>query len=41
MANIAQVFHWPPQAMYDFTLLELMEWQERARIRCETNNPKK
>jgi hypothetical protein len=36
MADIAVVFHWPPAAMYDFTLVELMEWRERARERNGT-----
>ncbi|WP_018748812.1 GpE family phage tail protein [Chitiniphilus shinanonensis] len=35
MADIATVFHWPPQAMHDFTLAELMAWRERARVRYE------
>ncbi|MFC5583385.1 GpE family phage tail protein [Rhodanobacter terrae] len=33
MADIAVVFHWPPAAMADLTVLELMEWRERARER--------
>ncbi|WP_337881755.1 GpE family phage tail protein [Chromobacterium haemolyticum] len=33
MADIATVFHWPPAAMDAFTLVELMEWRERARQR--------
>jgi hypothetical protein len=33
MADIAVVFHWTPQSMDAFTLTELMEWRERARIR--------
>jgi len=33
MADIAVVFHWPPAAMWDMTLLELVEWRERARQR--------
>lgn len=33
MADIAAVFHWPPAAMADLTVLELMEWRERARER--------
>lgn len=36
MADIALVFHWPPQAMNEFTLAELMEWRERARERYES-----
>lgn len=35
MADIAVVFHWTPQAMADFTLTELAEWRERARVRVE------
>jgi hypothetical protein len=30
MADIAVVFHWPPQAMDAFTLTELAEWHGRA-----------
>ncbi|MFC3549446.1 GpE family phage tail protein [Lysobacter cavernae] len=33
MADIAAVFHWPPAAMQDMSLPELMEWRERARER--------
>lgn len=33
MADIAVVFHWPPQAMDAMSLTELMDWRERARIR--------
>lgn len=33
MADIAAVFHWPPAAMFDFELDELIEWRERARVR--------
>lgn len=36
MADIAVVFHWPPQAMDDFSLAELMEWREHARERHES-----
>ena len=35
MADIAVVFHWPPQAMDGMELTELMAWRERARERCE------
>ncbi|WP_374248057.1 GpE family phage tail protein [Thermomonas sp.] len=35
MADIAAVFHWPPAAMQDMDLMELMAWRERARQRCE------
>ena len=33
MANIAVVLHWPPPAMYDLPLSELMYWHEQARLR--------
>lgn len=33
MADLAVVFHWPPAAMDDFSLTELMDWRERARVR--------
>ncbi|WP_092437071.1 GpE family phage tail protein [Collimonas sp. OK607] len=33
MADIATVFHWPPQAMDDLPIAELMAWRERARVR--------
>jgi hypothetical protein len=33
MADIATVFHWPPPTMDGFTLRELADWRERARIR--------
>lgn len=33
MADIAAVFHWAPQSMDGFDLVELMQWRERARIR--------
>jgi len=33
MADIATIFHWPPDAMADMTLTELAEWRERARVR--------
>jgi len=33
MADIAAVFHWPPAAMFEMSLTELMEWRERARER--------
>ncbi|WP_105534010.1 GpE family phage tail protein [Solimicrobium silvestre] len=36
MADIAVVFHWPPAAMSEFTLSELMDWRERARVRSTT-----
>jgi len=30
MANIAVVFHWPPQAFADMSLIELMQWHQKA-----------
>ncbi|MCC5811332.1 MAG: GpE family phage tail protein [Ectothiorhodospiraceae bacterium] len=33
MADLAAVFHWPPDTMDNFTLTELMDWRERARKR--------
>ena len=33
MADIAVVFHWPPQAMDGLSLADLMDWRERARLR--------
>ena len=33
MADIAVVFHWPPHAMDDLDLSDLMAWRERARVR--------
>ena len=33
MADIAVVFHWPPTAMDDLALTELIDWRERARVR--------
>jgi hypothetical protein len=40
MADIAVVFHWPPQAMTGFSLSELVEWRERARVRTEKQDGK-
>lgn len=36
MADIAVVFHWPPQAMAELYLDELIAWRERARARHES-----
>lgn len=33
MADIAVIFSWPPQTMYEMSLPELMEWREQARKR--------
>jgi len=35
MADIAVVFGWTPRDMADFTLTELTEWRERARVRSQ------
>jgi hypothetical protein len=37
MANIAVIFHWPPDVMDAMPLGELLEWQERARERSQPN----
>ncbi|MFX1735410.1 GpE family phage tail protein [Paraburkholderia sp. A1RI_3L] len=34
MADIATVFGWAPPVMDAFTLTELMDWRERARVRA-------
>ena len=36
MADVALVFHWRPADMADMSLVELMQWRERARQRHET-----
>ncbi len=36
MADIALVFGWRPQDMYQMSIEELADWRERARRR---NNP--
>lgn len=33
MADIAVVFHWPPAAMADMALAELMDWRRLAAQR--------
>ncbi|MCF9034705.1 GpE family phage tail protein [Acinetobacter nectaris] len=30
MANIAVVFHWPPQTYHTMYLSELMQWHQKA-----------
>lgn len=30
MADIAAVFHWPPDAMAKMTVSDLVAWQQRA-----------
>lgn len=36
MADLAAVFHWRPADMDGFSIEELMEWRERARVRIES-----
>lgn len=38
MADIALIFHWPPQAFDDMSFTELMQWREKARERNEQEN---
>ncbi|MEB0137984.1 MULTISPECIES: GpE family phage tail protein [unclassified Undibacterium] len=38
MADIAVVFHWPPAALHALSLVELMDWRERARVRSCSDN---
>lgn len=33
MADIAVVFHWPPDAMFRMDVSELMLWRGHARLR--------
>lgn len=33
MADLAVVFHWAPADMDRLSVLELMSWRERARLR--------
>ena len=34
MANIAAIFHWPPDAMERLSLADLMIWHGEALARC-------
>ncbi|WP_080429750.1 GpE family phage tail protein [Burkholderia ubonensis] len=34
MADIASVFGWTPATLDSFSLAELMDWRERARVRA-------
>ncbi|PAJ87921.1 MULTISPECIES: GpE family phage tail protein [Burkholderia cepacia complex] len=34
MADIATVFGWTPATLDAFSLAELMDWRERARVRA-------
>lgn len=33
MADISGIFHWTPDYMDRLSLVELMDWRERARVR--------
>lgn len=39
MADVAVIFHWPPSAMDDMSLSELMGWRERAAKRSQSSSP--
>ena len=41
MADIAIAFHWPPEAMHDMDLAELMDWREAARLRLGNDDNRK
>lgn len=38
MADLAIVFHWSPADMSGFSLAELMQWREMARVRSQTDS---
>lgn len=33
MADIAIVFHWPPEVMHAWSIAELVDWHDRAKAR--------
>ncbi|EDV0343363.1 MULTISPECIES: GpE family phage tail protein [Enterobacteriaceae] len=33
MADIATIFHWPPDVTGDMSLTELLEWRHKAILR--------
>lgn len=35
MADIAAVFHWPPETMERMPVEELARWRDKARVRAE------
>ncbi|WP_081399728.1 GpE family phage tail protein [Acinetobacter bohemicus] len=37
MANLAVVFHWAPKDCESWEIEELMQWNERARVRSEVS----
>lgn len=41
MADIATVFHWPPNVMEQMSLPDLMGWHDRAleRLKAMRGNP--
>lgn len=38
MADIASVWPWQPSELFAFSLAELSDWRERARLRAEAMN---
>lgn len=38
MADLAVIFHWPPNSMADMSLAELMKWRGKA---VKRHNPEK
>jgi hypothetical protein len=41
MADIAIIFHWPPQAMDGMAVSELMHWRAQAARRANPPDKKK
>ncbi|WP_322740050.1 GpE family phage tail protein [Acinetobacter bohemicus] len=37
IANLAVVFHWAPKDCESWEIEELMQWNERARVRSEVS----
>nr|WP_201777365.1 GpE family phage tail protein [Cupriavidus basilensis] len=37
MADVAVIFHWQPEHLFEMGLAELMAWRERARERSGTD----
>lgn len=35
MADVAMVFHWPPETMREMQIEELLDWQRRAAERVK------
>ncbi|AXB75460.1 GpE family phage tail protein [Novosphingobium sp. P6W] len=38
MADVAAIFHWPPAAMNEMSIAELMGWRERAAKRSQSSD---